>query len=147
MKTYLDLLKLLPKTNCGLCGEKSCLLFALKVLSKELLISKCPFLNIENLPEDISTHTLTFNQLLENLKYLKEKFRSLKDFSERAVNLGGSLSPEKNQVILPYLDLKILIECDEKGSPQSLENLSKSPLDPRDEILIYNYFLLMGKVL
>ncbi len=41
----LEIYKLLPKTNCGECGEKTCMAFAVKVASGELDVSKCPKLN------------------------------------------------------------------------------------------------------
>lgn len=144
MKNYLDLLKVLPKTNCGECGEQSCLLFALKVFSKALPPTKCPYLSIENLPEETFTN-LTFNQLLENLKFLKEKFSALTDLKERAYHLGCIVKEEENIIILPYLDQKIFISYEGYGKPQILKDKATAPLDPRDEILIYNYFIFNGK--
>jgi len=43
----LDTLKLyrcLPKTNCGECGEATCIALAVKVLSGERRLSECPLL-------------------------------------------------------------------------------------------------------
>jgi acetyl-CoA decarbonylase/synthase complex subunit gamma len=37
----LDVYKLLPRTNCGECGEKSCMAFAAKVVNREVAIEKC----------------------------------------------------------------------------------------------------------
>ncbi|MFN3504918.1 MAG: DUF3786 domain-containing protein [Caldimicrobium sp.] len=145
MKSYLDLLKVLPKSNCGECGEQSCLLFALKVFSKALPLHKCPYLSLENLPEGTLPQNLTFNQLLENLKYLKEKFSSLSDLKERAYNLGCMVNEEEEIIILPYLDLQIPISFHGKGKPQILKDRGNTQLDPRDEILIYNYFIFNGK--
>ncbi|MFN3921273.1 MAG: (Fe-S)-binding protein, partial [Caldimicrobium sp.] len=145
MKSYLDLLKLLPKTNCKECGEASCLLFALKVFSKNLSPEKCPYLSMDKLPSDFISKNLTFNQLIENLKYLKEKFRSLPQFLDRAKNLGCIPLPENKAVYLPYLDLRIEISLDEKDFPKEIKSSVETPLDPRDEILICNYFIFNGK--
>lgn len=145
MKSYLDLLKLLPKTNCKECGEVNCLLFALKVFSKETSVERCPYLNLNLLPTELFSQNLTFNQLLENLKYLKDKFRNLPSFLERAKNLGCRLSPEGREIYLPYLDLEITIILDEKVAPREIKNSSNASLDPRDEILICNYFIFNGK--
>lgn len=37
----LEILALLPKTNCGDCGEPTCLAFCLKVISEHLTIEDC----------------------------------------------------------------------------------------------------------
>ncbi|MEM1546108.1 MAG: (Fe-S)-binding protein [Candidatus Methanomethylicia archaeon] len=39
--TALQLYKYLPKTNCKLCGEATCMAFAVKVLNGELKLSLC----------------------------------------------------------------------------------------------------------
>jgi len=38
----LDVYQLLPRTNCGECGEKNCMAFAAKVVNREVEIEKCP---------------------------------------------------------------------------------------------------------
>ena len=40
----LDLYAYLPKTNCGKCGEKTCMAFAMKVLNEGKKLSDCPVL-------------------------------------------------------------------------------------------------------
>jgi len=142
MKSYLELLKLLPKSNCGQCGLESCLLFALKVFSKEVSPEKCPFLPQEAFSQE--NPQLTFNQLLENLKFLKEKFRSL-DLRGVYENLGANLEEEKRALKVFYLDTEILIPLDDSFHPLELIDLFQKALDPRDEILLCNYFLFHGK--
>ncbi|MBM4241509.1 MAG: acetyl-CoA decarbonylase/synthase complex subunit gamma [Euryarchaeota archaeon] len=39
--TAMDVYKLLPKTNCGICGEASCMAFATKLSEKEMELSLC----------------------------------------------------------------------------------------------------------
>jgi len=148
MKNYLELLKVLPKTNCGECGLSTCLLFALKVFGKEISPEKCPYFPKELLPQEASQESskVTFNQLLENLKFLKEKFRTL-NLKERCENLGGEFLEEKGAVKLFYLDTEILIPLDSSYHPLEILELSQTQreLDPRDEILICNYFIFNGK--
>ncbi|ADP77322.1 acetyl-CoA decarbonylase/synthase gamma subunit [Methanothermus fervidus DSM 2088] len=43
--TAMDIYKLLPKTNCGRCGESSCMAFATKLLEKKKKIEDCPLLS------------------------------------------------------------------------------------------------------
>ena len=38
---YLDVFKLLPGTNCGECGQQTCLAFATKVVQQEASIAQC----------------------------------------------------------------------------------------------------------
>jgi len=38
---YLDIFKLLPRTNCRECGQPTCLAFATKVVQQEASISQC----------------------------------------------------------------------------------------------------------
>ncbi|MCX8170626.1 MAG: acetyl-CoA decarbonylase/synthase complex subunit gamma, partial [Candidatus Bathyarchaeota archaeon] len=37
----LDVYMLLPRTNCGKCGEKNCMAFATKVVNREIPIEVC----------------------------------------------------------------------------------------------------------
>jgi ArsR family metal-binding transcriptional regulator len=40
--TALDVYKLLPRTNCGRCGERTCLAFATRLLKQEMFLDDCP---------------------------------------------------------------------------------------------------------
>ncbi len=42
-----DVYKLLPKTNCGQCPQKTCMAFALSVLKGEVKAKDCPYLSDE----------------------------------------------------------------------------------------------------
>ena len=37
----LDIFKILPKTNCGDCGESTCMAFAAKIVNEEITIDRC----------------------------------------------------------------------------------------------------------
>ncbi len=39
--TVLDIYKLLPRTNCGGCGEPTCMAFATKLVSEQMSIERC----------------------------------------------------------------------------------------------------------
>ncbi len=45
----IDILKLLPRTNCRACGQPTCLVFATRVSAGEALPEACPFLSPEAL--------------------------------------------------------------------------------------------------
>jgi acetyl-CoA decarbonylase/synthase complex subunit gamma len=40
----LDIYKNLPKTNCGECGEKTCMAFASQIIERTLTLKDCPYL-------------------------------------------------------------------------------------------------------
>ncbi|MBU7033172.1 MAG: acetyl-CoA decarbonylase/synthase complex subunit gamma [Theionarchaea archaeon] len=40
----LDIYKHLPKTNCGECGEKTCMAFASQIIERALTLKDCPYL-------------------------------------------------------------------------------------------------------
>ena len=47
----IEVYRLLPRTNCGECGEKNCMAFAAKVVNREISIDKCPLLLKEEFRE------------------------------------------------------------------------------------------------
>jgi ArsR family metal-binding transcriptional regulator len=48
---YLDVFKLLPGTNCGKCGQPTCLAFATKLVQQEVNIAQCSPLFSERFEE------------------------------------------------------------------------------------------------
>ncbi|NIA08225.1 MAG: acetyl-CoA decarbonylase/synthase complex subunit gamma [Nitrospiraceae bacterium] len=45
--TGIEILKMLPKTNCGECGVSTCLAFAMKVAAGQVEIGTCPYVSEE----------------------------------------------------------------------------------------------------
>jgi acetyl-CoA decarbonylase/synthase complex subunit gamma len=78
----LDVYRLLPKTNCGECGERNCLALATKVVNREIPLENCrPLLKQEN--------EKAYEQLKELLKpAVKEVVVGV---GEKAVKIGGKL--------------------------------------------------------
>jgi 4Fe-4S ferredoxin len=44
MANPFQIYQFLPKTNCKECGEKTCMAFAVKLISQEAKIEQCPYL-------------------------------------------------------------------------------------------------------
>jgi len=44
----LDILKVLPKTNCGKCGKPTCMVFAVAVSEGSCIIDECPGIDEQN---------------------------------------------------------------------------------------------------
>jgi len=78
----IDVYKLLPKINCKECGEKNCLAFATKLVSRETSLENCP-------PLLTKKHKKAYEQLVELLKpAIKEVAVGV---GERVVKVGGKL--------------------------------------------------------
>ena len=88
----LEVLRLLPKTNCRDCGEKTCMAFAGQVyLGKKQLI-QCPHLS----PEVAAGYTsqqrkanVQEEDFLRNIEVMKTTLRTL-DLAKRAESIGAS---------------------------------------------------------
>ncbi|MEM2841073.1 MAG: acetyl-CoA decarbonylase/synthase complex subunit gamma [Candidatus Bathyarchaeia archaeon] len=57
----IDIHRLLPMTNCKICGEENCMAFAAKLVNREATLDQCPPIMQEN-------YRTAFNQLWEILK-------------------------------------------------------------------------------
>ncbi len=78
----LDVYGLLPKTNCGECGERNCMAFAVKVVNREASIEKC-------MPLSSSEFAEAYKRLKKMLKpAVKEVVIGV---GENAVKVGGKL--------------------------------------------------------
>ena len=76
----IDVYKLLPKTNCGECGEANCMAFATRVVNGELAVDNCP-------PVTKEEYRLNFGKL-EDL--MAPPVRTiLVGTGDRAMKLGG----------------------------------------------------------
>lgn len=90
LKTPMDILKLLEKSNCRECGLPACLAFAAAVIRGEKQLSDCPRL-------DQSAHTVVRShadqdQLFEQaMDQMKRKVAAL-DFAAAARRLGATFS-------------------------------------------------------
>ncbi|MDY6856512.1 MAG: DUF3786 domain-containing protein [Thermodesulfobacteriota bacterium] len=98
-----EIFKLLDKSNCRQCNEKTCLAFAARVFKGERQLNECPQLDSEVIAE---YETTTDEQVtVENdqnalFKTLKEKIKTI-DLSAAARRLGAEYSEDK-------LTLKVL---------------------------------------
>lgn len=126
----LDIYMLLPRTNCGKCGEKNCMAFATRVVNREVPVDLC-------------------TPLLEESKY-KEAYARLKDLlapavkevaigaGENAVRVGGKLVMYRHEFTY-YNPTPIAIDVtDEMDEGEILERIKKV------EDFSYNY---IGRIL
>jgi hypothetical protein len=143
--TVMEVLKRLPHTNCGDCGQPTCLAFATRVIKEGDDLGKCPHLTAGD----------EFSQLIRSqqqagvgrrresvaisLEVLQEKVAPL-DFAALAAGLGADYGEEAGR---PYLAIAYFGHClqvfkDELRYPPG------ALADPWDAILLYNYIASGG---
>ncbi len=101
-KNVMEIFKLLDKSNCRECGEKTCLAFAGAVFQGRRPIEDCPRLDpqlIAHLKKNTDKTEFQENDLEGNLEILKAKLSDL-DFLKAAHRVGG-------RVVNDRLTLKI----------------------------------------
>jgi hypothetical protein len=142
MKSPLEIVSLTPKSNCGRCGHPTCLAFAVNVVKGLEEPQKCPFIKVEDLgfepikkkaseSEYDEEHDLAF------IKHLKSKISPI-DFIEVAPQIGATLSSDNRVLLFNYLGRKISL------SKADITADSADLVDPRDQILLYNYVYFSG---
>lgn len=93
----LGIYKLLPKSNCKLCGVATCLAFAAEIIKGQKRLDECPHLEshiIEELDAKIIRQTTPEEQLKQILVPLKREIATI-DFSASVKRLGATISGDK----------------------------------------------------
>ena len=147
MTNVLDILRLTPKTNCSECGFPTCMAFCVGVTTGKASLEKCPYIDkarAKVLFKDIESKTPTTTTNDPDtalLRELKGKVKGL-DLGERAEGLGATLVKLDNGddgLSFTYLGRKVVV------TPFGILDESGEELDPRDQILLYNYVFFGGK--
>ena len=130
----MDVLKLLPKTNCKECQTPTCLAFSVLVFKGEKQLSECPYIEeeiIERFDGKIKKQKSVEQDFAEEVVLLKRKIARV-DLSLLANRLGGKFSNNK-------LTIKILgkdFSVDSKGEFSSDIHINQWIVIP-----ILNYIL------
>ncbi len=137
MPQPLEILKLLPQSNCGKCGYPTCLAFAFALATGAVSPEKCPELKGRKLPWDLPETAPVPEEdfAWKILEEVKKKAQQL-DWTSRAPALG--LEPCPQGLRGPYLDGVVVIR------PEAISREDGLELDPRDQILLYNYLIFGG---
>ena len=143
--TVMEVLKRLPRTNCGDCGQATCLAFATRVIKEGEDLGKCPHLTAGD----------EFSQLIRSqqqagvgrrresvaisLEVLQEKVAPL-DLKALAAGLGADYGEEAGRpyLAMPYFGYCVQVFKDELRYPPG------ALADPWDAILLYNYIASGG---
>jgi len=143
----MELLKTLPRTNCGACGQATCLAFATQVIKEGEDMSRCPYLTEAALAlagEIKAQQAKGLGRRRESiaiaLEALQEKVAPL-DLADLAEGVGASYGEMDG---CPYVDLdyfghRLRVFKDKVCYPEGVE------ANPWDAILLYNYLASQGK--
>jgi hypothetical protein len=133
----LDIFRRTPRSNCGNCGHPTCLAFAAAVAKTGEDPRRCPEIDMTGLvipktapgerPDPAREHDLAL------IEHLKSKV-ALLDFSAIATTLGASWSQGRpDSLFFSYLNREAEV------SKEGVLIQRRPPVDPRDQILLYNY--------
>ena len=138
-----EILKRLPKTNCSQCGHPTCLAFAAAVAKTGEDPQHCPFINLEGMelatPMGENLDDISIQHDLALIEHLKDKIAPL-DLAAIAASLGATYDSTKSPEILEFLYLGRQI----RFSKNDILMAGKPLVDPRDQILLYNYISSCG---
>lgn len=142
----LEFIRFTAGTNCGECGQLSCLAFAVAVTKGGADPAGCPHLDpafqaAEKSYEDSGLEKVERGGTERDMalvEHLKTKIRDV-DFAAVSKRLGAQWSSERPQVLtFRFLGREVELAKNElrmEGSPL---------VDPRDQILLYNYVAYGG---
>ena len=144
--SVLDVFKILPQTNCGDCGESTCLAFATQVIKEGEDLDKCPYLPEERgsvaaavkaqQSQGVGRRRETIAIALEAVQ---EKVAPL-NFAALAEGLGASYGQENGQpyLLFPFFGQPLRIFKDQVLYPPGVHS------NPWDAIFLYNYVASQG---
>jgi hypothetical protein len=144
--TVMEVLKTLPRTNCGDCGQATCLAFATRVIKEGEELKRCPHLTeaAQAISGVISSQQAAGagrrrESIAIALETLQEKVAPL-DFAALADGVGAGFGEQDG---CPYVDLAyfghiIRVFKDKVCYPEGVE------ANPWDAILLYNYLASQG---
>lgn len=97
INSAMDIFKLLPKTNCRKCNEKTCLAFAAAVFKGKRNMNECPYLDQETIDQyqgGINSLKSVEEDMAETVEGLKEKIQTI-DLTAAAERIGGRYAGNK----------------------------------------------------
>ena len=139
--TVMEVLKNLPRTNCGDCGQLTCLAFATRVIKEGEDLAKCPHLTGAGAGMGQAVRAQQEagvgrrrESVAISLEVLQEKVAPL-DFAALAEGLGAAYGEEAGRpyLTLNYFGHRLQVFKDELRYPAGAH------ADPWDAILLYNY--------
>ena len=111
LKTPMDVLRLVDRSNCRLCGSPTCLAFAALVIKGDKQLEECPKLNGRTTGQ-VTVQTAAqnadpTNEIEKALKEVKSRAREI-DIRERAAKLG--LPIIRGKLAVPVLGKQVYMD-------------------------------------
>ncbi len=151
--SVLDILDMTRKDNCGRCGFPACMAFAAAVYTRRAALDLCPYIHADSSTDGVDLRgkdsgaeeegSCSQQPMLDPdtalALELREKIADL-DLSELAPGLGGECIKHSGERVmkLRYLGQDVMV------SPKGVFSRRGSELEPRDQILLYNYIFFRG---
>ena len=144
--TVMEVLKTLPRTNCGECGQATCLAFATRVIKEGEYLGRCPYLSeaARAMASEIASQQAAGlgrrrESIAIALEALQEKVAPL-DFAALAQGLGARYGEADGRgfLQLTYFGHQVQVFKDQVCYPEGVE------ANPWDAILLYNYLASRG---
>ena len=136
----IEIYKKLPGTNCGECGEPTCMAFALKVNNAQRKILECPYVteaDEELLPQK---PTITMDDNYERVSSMLEEEVSNTNFKEAAIAIDGHFEIKNGGEVIR---LKMMNRTCEVRKEGLFEN-DKYCHDSWSKIIVYDYVRRKG---
>lgn len=144
----LEFIAFTPKSNCGQCGYPTCLALAVAVTKGGADPGACPFVVVTDLPEELhqkksssglgAVEGAQEDRDMDLVAHLKSKVKG-RNFRELAGRLGADWSADYPDVLrFMYLGRPVVLNS------ASLTVDNRDLVDPRDQILLYNYVAFGG---
>lgn len=139
--------KLLPKTNCGDCGYRTCLAFASMVVSEQLPLQNCPYIAPEKilvaheeLEKQYAEGKWTRRDMAQDaLQWAKERAASMQ-ITDLQKRIGGQIIGSENEQVLelPYFNSFIHIK------PGNIVKKDGTSLTRWEQVFLYNHMAQGG---
>ncbi len=130
----IDLYRRLPRRNCGQCGPKACMPFALSVLKGDAPLSECPHLSEEERTE-LGGSIKCSDWREELIAKIREEIKEI-SFADIAEGIGAEL--DRGSLLIRCLGREFRI------SPQG-EIEAQGPISPWMKILLLHYVRTAGR--
>lgn len=130
----------LPQTNCGECGYPTCMAFASMVVSEQLPLSNCPYLDAQTLEkcnqelaeQYAAGKWVKRDMATDALQWAKQRCTSM-DIKDLPARIGGHIITDGNEekLSLPYFNDAVLI------GQNSIVHADGRPITKNEQVFLY----------
>lgn len=139
----------LPQTNCGDCGYRSCMAFAGMVVSEKLSLENCPHLDAETIQRCSRELEAQYSQgkwlkrdMAEDALFWARQGSAAVDIANLPERIGGKIVERAGQKVLelPYFNDVVRI------SPEGISKSDGSEITRNEQVFLYIHMARGGSV-